>query len=171
MLGILWSALVVAGFAKDSLGGHAGHDGVAGMLLIVGWVGAIATSFAIRNTTEAAGDSPLLVAAKSAEQRLADRRRALEIARENPSLALEMGIGRPDKSGAFGAGLLDMNNAPTSAIARLPGVGEELATRIEDVRAHTGGFSSLEDLGATLDLPGDLVETLRDQVIFLPRRR
>ena len=32
-----------------------------------------------------------------------------------------------------------------------------------------GGFSSLEDLGMTMDLPGDVVEALRGRVVFLPR--
>lgn len=166
--GVVWSAFVVAGFLKDSLGGQSGHDSVAGVLLIVGWIGAIATSFVIRGSEEHDG-SPLLAAAKGAEQRLADRRRALGIAAENPRLALEMGIGRPDVDGAFDAGLVDVNNAPGSALARLPGVDGALAQRIADVREHAGGFASLEDLGATLDLPGDLVEGLRDRVVFLPR--
>jgi hypothetical protein len=34
-----------------------------------------------------------------------------------------------------------------------------------------GGFSSLEDMGTTLELAGDLVEGLRGVVVFLPRRR
>ena len=36
-------------------------------------------------------------------------------------------------------------------------------------RDGVGGFSSLEDLGLTMDLPGDVVETLRGRVVFLPR--
>jgi DNA uptake protein ComE-like DNA-binding protein len=38
-----------------------------------------------------------------------------------------------------------------------------------EVRTQTDGFSSLEDLGTVLDLPGDLVERLHDHVVFLPR--
>jgi len=38
------------------------------------------------------------------EQRLRDRRRALELARTNPALAREIGIGRPDRQGAADAG-------------------------------------------------------------------
>ena len=36
-------------------------------------------------------------------------------------------------------------------------------------RDGVGGFSSLEDLGMTMDLPGDVVEALRGRVVFLPR--
>jgi hypothetical protein len=31
------------------------------------------------------------------------------------------------------------------------------------------GFSSVEDLGAALDIDGNVVEDLRDCVVFLPR--
>ncbi len=37
------------------------------------------------------------------------------------------------------------------------------------VREELGGFSTLEDLGMTLDLPGDVVEDLRGKTVFLPR--
>ena len=36
-------------------------------------------------------------------------------------------------------------------------------------RDGVGGFTSLEDLGLTMDLPGDVVEDLRGRVVFLPR--
>jgi len=51
----------------------------------------------------------------------------------------------------------------------VPGIDDGLATRIVEARAQTNGFISLEDLGAVLDLPGDLVERLREHVVFLPR--
>jgi DNA uptake protein ComE-like DNA-binding protein len=54
-------------------------------------------------------------------------------------------------------------------LARLPGIDDALATRIADVRAQVSGFSSVEDLGLTMDLDGALVEDLRDRVVFLPR--
>ncbi|MDQ6841741.1 MAG: helix-hairpin-helix domain-containing protein [Actinomycetota bacterium] len=107
--------------------------------------------------------------ASDAQRRRAERQQALAIAAKHPSLAREIGIGRPDKEDAFDADLVDVNNAPAAVLAGLPGLGEELASRIEEVRTQIGGFASLEDLGATLDLPGDLVEALRDQVVFLPR--
>jgi DNA uptake protein ComE-like DNA-binding protein len=169
-LGVLWSLLIIAGFIKDSLGGQSGHDGIAGLLLIVGWAGAIATSFTIRGAYERQMASPLLEATEEAEQRLADRRRALQIATSNPALASEIGIGRPDRAGAAAAGLVDVNNAPAGALETLPGIDDQLATRIVEVRAQTGGFSSLEDFGSVLDMSGDVVEALRGECVFLPRR-
>jgi Helix-hairpin-helix motif len=171
LLGVLWSAIVLAGFIKNSIShaGHLGEDEVAGLLLIVGWVGAVATSFMIRHAYEQQIGSPLLAATEAGRLRLHDRRRARQIAEQNPALAREIGIGRPDRQGAVDAGLVDINNASAGALMRLPGIDDQLATRIAEVRAQTGGFSSLEDLGALLDLDGNLVEGLRGHAVFLPR--
>jgi DNA uptake protein ComE-like DNA-binding protein len=173
VLGILWSAVVIAGFVANSVSrsGHSGNDDFAGFLLILGWVGAIATSFAIRSAYERQIGSELELAAAAAEQRLQDRERAREIAQRDPALAQEIGIGRPDRHGATDAGLVDVNNASASALLELPEVDGELATRIVEERRQVGGFSSLEDMGAAMDLDGGLVEGLRDRVVFLPRSR
>jgi DNA uptake protein ComE-like DNA-binding protein len=170
-LGVVWSAIVVAGFIKNSVShaGQAGTDDLAGFLMIIGWVGAVATSFTIRGAYAREIASPLATATAVSRARLSDRDRAAQIARENPQLAREIGIGRPDHPGAFAAGLIDVNNAPASALLHLPGVDDALATRIVEVRGQTNGFSSLEDLGTVLDLPGDEVERLRGAVVFLPR--
>jgi DNA uptake protein ComE-like DNA-binding protein len=92
------------------------------------------------------------------------------LARKNPALAQEMGIGRPDKAGAADAGVVDVNNASVAALETLPGIDDQLATRIVEVRAELAGFSSLEDLGAALDLDANLVEALREKVVCLPRQ-
>jgi DNA uptake protein ComE-like DNA-binding protein len=167
MLGVLWSGIVVAGFIRS--GTSKSGDSLAGFLLLLGWVGAIATSFVIRGSYDRRMASPLHAATEAGEARLQERRQALETARQNPALAQEIGVGRPDQPGALDAGLVDVNNAPASALMRLPGIDDGLATRIVEARAQTDGFSSLEDLGTVLDLPGDLVERLRGHVVFLPR--
>jgi hypothetical protein len=111
------------------------------------------------------GDSRL----DGARERLAEREKALKLARENPQLALEAGVGRPDLPGAYDGGLIDLNHAPAEIIAYLPTFDAELAGRIVTARERVDGFASLEDLGTVLDLPGDQVEHLRDRVVFLPR--
>jgi DNA uptake protein ComE-like DNA-binding protein len=171
LLGVLWSAIVVAGFVANavSTSGKTGNDDFAGFLFILGWVGAVATSFAIRSAYERQMSSELERATEAAEQRLADRQRALEIARRDPALAQEVGIGRPDRQGAADAGLVDVNNAGVTALLKLPGVDGDLATQIIETREKVGGFSSLEDCGVTLDLDGGIVEGLRGRVVFLPR--
>ena len=54
-------------------------------------------------------------------------------------------------------------------IARLPGLDDALAKQIVRARDETHGFTSVEDLGAALDLDGNLVEDLRSYAVFLPR--
>jgi DNA uptake protein ComE-like DNA-binding protein len=171
LLGALCCALVIGGFVKSSTDRHPGSDGIAGILIIVGWIGAVAASFSIRSAYERQMSSPLIEASEQARERLSERRRALALAQQNPALAQEMGIGRPDKGGAADAGLVDVNNASVAALEKLPGIDDQLATRIAEARAQIGGFSSLEDLGAALDLDGDLVEGLRDKVVCLPRQK
>jgi hypothetical protein len=171
-LGVLWSAIAVAGWivsTGSTAHGHHKSSAAAGLLIVLAWIGAIATSFVIRPAFERRVGSPLLSAEEQAEARLRDRQRALEIARANPTLAREMGVGRPDLPGASDAGLVDVNHAAASALMRLPGIGEALATEIVEGRARVGGFSSIEDLGIALDIPGDVIEGLRGQVVFLPR--
>lgn len=171
LLGVLCCALVIGGFIKDRTGGHSGSDATAGVLVIIGWAGAVAASFSIRPAYERQMSSPLLEASEEARERLSERRRALALAKENPALAAEMGIGRPDKRGAADVGLVDVNNAPVAALEKLPGIDDQLATRIAEVRAQIGGFSSVADLGEALDLDGDLVEQLREKVVCLPREK
>jgi DNA uptake protein ComE-like DNA-binding protein len=167
-LGLVWLALIIAALAFSNGTGH-GNDGAVGALAIVAWIGGVATSFGIRASYERQMSSGLSEAAAAAEQRLRDRRRALELARQNPDLAKEIGIGRPDRAGAEDEGLVDINNANVTALLKLPGVDGDLATEIIEAREKVGGFSSLEDCGAALDIDGGVVDGLRGHVVFLPR--
>jgi hypothetical protein len=168
-LGALWTAMIVVALIVSSGHGH-GNDGLVGALAINAWIGGIASSFSIRPAYDRQMGSPVLRAAEAGEQRLRDRRRAQQIAGENPTLAKEIGIGRPDVKGAAHAGLVDVNNASVTALLKLPGVDGDVATEIVEAREKVHGFASLEDMGVVLDLDEDLVERLRDQAVFLPRR-
>ncbi len=160
--------MVVVALALSSGKGHS-NDGPVGALVLIAWFGSIATSFSSRGEYEREMASPLHEATAAAEQRLEDRREALDLARSNPALAREVGLGRPDRPGADDEGLVDVNNASVTALLDLPGIDGDTATRIVETRERVGGFSSLEDCGATLDLAGDVVEGLRGRVVFLPR--
>jgi hypothetical protein len=164
-LGVVWSAITLAGWTLASAtdGGAA-----SGLLIILGWTGAVATSFAIRSEYRRCMASPLDQAMRQAEDRVEDQDRAREIIREKPLVAKQLGIGRPDVAGAQDCGLVDLNNAAADAIETLPGVTANLAARIVDARGASG-FASVEDVGAALDLDPALVEGLRAQAVFLPR--
>ena len=165
-LGLLWAAVVVSGLVWSSAA--SGHSPLPGLLLIFGWVGTVATTFAIRPAWERQMDSVFEIQEELARDRLADRHRARRLVTRNPSLAQEMGIGRPDLQGAH-AGLVDVNNASATALQELPGVDAELAAEIVNTREQLGGFSSLQDLGETLDIDGGIVERIRGRAVFLPR--
>lgn len=164
--GVLWSAIALAGWVLAIV-----NDGGAGggLLIILGWVGALATTLVIRPTYSRETASAFARGREAAEQRLTERREGQRIAAEQPELALELGIGRPDKPGAQAAGLVDVNNGSARALATLPGIDEALATRIVELRAELNGFASVHDLGGLIDLDGNAVERLRDRVVFLPR--
>jgi Helix-hairpin-helix motif len=166
-LGITWSLIALAGWIGAVTSN--GNSGLAGGLIILGWVGAIASSFAIRPAYARQLGNSFDTAIAGAQERLAERQRARRLCSENPRLAREIGVGRPDLPGSQDAGLVDVNSAPAAVIGGLPGIDDGLATRIVEARAETHGFTSVEDLGATLDLDADLVEGLREQAVFLPR--
>ena len=165
-LGLLWSAVTLAGWVAAVA--NDGGSG-AGLLIILGWVGAFATALGIRPAYTSETASSFAREREAAERRLEERREGQRIAAEEPDLAIELGIGRPDKPGAKHAGLVDVNNASLTALLKLPGIDDVLATRIVEVRAEINGFASVHDLGAMLDLDGNAIERLRERVVCLPR--
>ena len=165
-LGVLWALITIAGWAAAVA--NDGGSG-AGGLIILGWVGAIATTLGIRPAFNRTSGSSFLRERQAAERRLAERREAQRLAVENPVLALELGVGRPDRPGAQSAGLVDVNNAPREVLRLLPGIDEAKAMKIVRLREELNGFASLHDLGAVLELDGHTVERLRDDTVFLPR--
>jgi hypothetical protein len=146
--GVLWTLLSLAGWVIAQP-----NDGssFAGLLVLLGWIGAIATTLCIR-----AGyllESGLV---RDAERRVQARRLVQRLAVERPAVARELDVGR--------VGLVDVNSAPLAALAELPGVD---VRRMVALRAELGRFESLADLGELLDLDGHAVERLRDRTGFL----
>jgi hypothetical protein len=168
--GAVWLAVCLVGllltlvYPEDSNG-----DEFGSFLMVITWIAGCAQALALR------GDyvrrvlehdaSPLVLA----RERLHDRDEARRIAARDPRLALEMGIGRPDRGTADDGGLIDVNHVPESVLVRLPGVDRALARRIAQTRREVRGFFSLEDLGTVMDLSPDVIEEMREHAIFLPR--
>jgi len=168
--GMLWLAVCLVGlvltlvYPEDSDG-----DEFGSLLMVVTWFVGFGQAFVLRGqyverVLEHDG-SPLVLA----RERLHERDEARRIAARDPRLALEMGIGRPDRGTADDGGLIDVNHVPESMLVRLPGIDRALARRIAKTRSEIHGFSSLEDLGTVMDLPPDVVEEMRERAIFLPR--
>ena len=168
--GVIWTLLVIAGWVGVAVSKEYGTiDGLATAAVIVGWIGAIATSFTVARSYRRALASPFAERVDRARIDLADREQARAIAARDPQLALQAGIGRPDLPGAASGGVVDVNNAPAAVLRSLPGIDEALATSIIEARAAARGFSSLDELGMVAELDGDVVERLREHVVFLPR--
>lgn len=167
-LGVVLSLVTIAGWTI-AVNSEENEGDLGGMFIILGWVGALVGTLLIRRPYLREVSSTFARDREAAEARLKERHDALELAENDPALALELGIGRPDLPGARHAGLVDVNHAPAAALQRLPGVDEALALRIVALREEVSGFSSVTDFGAVLDLDGHAVERLRGRAVFLPR--
>jgi hypothetical protein len=167
--GFVYLAITAGTLFVTSLDGNENglDDNLGYILMFSAWGVGICHAFLTRKPylrRLAIIDDPALEAARTAEERRAFAR---QVATTNPQLARDAGIGR---GGGFDeAGVVDVNHAPVEDIADLPGIDATTARKIVAVRDGVGGFSSLEDLGMTMDLPGDIVEMLRGRVVCLPR--
>lgn len=165
----VYAALLVAYLVLDTTAQHSNAaSGVAAALALLAWIGGGAHAFAVSDDAARRiqdRTDPALDAARLRIERRAEGRRLLAA---KPALAREVGLGRPDISGADDYGLVDVNHAPRAALAKLPGITDEVARQIAERRAQAGGFSSVEDLGLVLDLPPGMVEQIRDMAVFIP---
>jgi DNA uptake protein ComE-like DNA-binding protein len=165
--GALWFGLSLTGYlvALTTKEDHFPVPHALGLVaMFAGWGGAFVHALVIR-PEYVRRVAPRVASA----QERADVAEARRIVREEPRLAVELGIGRPDRDGAYDAGLVDVNHAPARALEELPGVGAVLARRIEGAREACDGFASVDELAALLDLDGATVERMRDRAVFLPR--
>ena len=156
-------AFMAAGSASDEDNGN-----WAGGLIILVWATGIAHALIIRKGIAEAiaeHDAPHVDAARD---RIRRREQARRLAQEEPKVALEMGLGSGGVPDWYAAGLVDVNHANAEVLAGLPCVDRELAERIVATRTELGaGFTSVDDLGMTLDLPADTVEQLRERTVYL----
>jgi hypothetical protein len=171
----LWTSAAYAVAAAASIGltgivgvgaGDAGNgiaEDVGTVLGLLTWAAGIVHGLRIRHDVERR-----IELRRRADDALLERRHARELAATQPAAARAIGLGRPDLPDAHHAGLVDLNSAPAIAIATVTGIEATVAERIVVAREQVGGFSSVEDLGLTLDLPGDVVERLRERALLVP---
>lgn len=128
---------------------------------------AIATghAFAIRQRVQI---GQIVTAEDKARDALRQRGRSRKLLADNPQLAEELKIGRPDLDTDFDdGGLIDVNHVPEEYLTSLPGIDTVLAHKIIEVRDSIGGFDSLDDMEVLLGLPPQRLDSARDRAIFV----
>ncbi len=148
-------------------------DNVQTILIMTNWVVGAGHALATRQrvfqppATLDLGNDPVLAAAVHAQGR---HDLARNILAQDPRLASDLGIGRPDLGRGYDdGGLVDANTAPAAVLARLPALGPSLAAQVVTVRDSAGGFSSAEEMAILTDLPPHVVDQVRDRLVFSPR--
>ncbi|MCP2343404.1 ComEA family DNA-binding protein [Actinomadura rupiterrae] len=135
------------------------------------WVAGTANAFAVRTRVFSRGASHSPAndhAIRVAQYRRQLRADARSLAADDPALAEELRIGRPDLPRNYDdGGLVDVNHASAHALGTLPGMTSELVERIVRHRAEHGGFISVEELAVDVDLPPALLPKIKEYVIFL----
>jgi len=152
----VWTAMAAVGEDGGTL------VGVAAATCFAMWAAAIVHALVIRKEFGRRLDLRLRV-----EDGQLDREIARDIVENDPQMAKELGIGRPDLVEASPGGVIDVNHASAGMLAMLPGIDARLARQIVGTREAMGPFSSVAELGMVLDLPADTVERLRPLVVFL----
>lgn len=100
-----------------------------------------------------------------------DRRAAArQIVANDPLLARDLRIGRPDLHHSYDdGGLIDLNGAPAPEIAHACGLSEPVAEAIVAERSTCGGFLAVDDVFSMTDVPVGTWDVIRDRGIVLPR--
>lgn len=167
------AALLVAGAVGVGIGMAAdtSDNTVLGMLYIGGAIGGTVAAVAARPIVFAGPESWRRIdhdVARVLDQR--ERRdEARRIAETDPPLALELGIGRPDRTRSYDdGGVVDLNNAGAGAIAATLGWSRATAQGFTAERDARGGYESLTELVAMSTLSPRSIDRVSDRVVVLP---
>jgi hypothetical protein len=143
-----------------------------GLLLFMGlWLTSSAHAVVVRRQVfprRTPRDRANAQAIQVAQYRRSLREQARQLLAEDPALAVELCIGRPDLPRAYDdGGLIDVNHAPGPTLGLLPGMTDELIQRVLRIRTNQGGFVSAEEMGVDADLSPDLVLRIAEYAIFI----
>ena len=102
---------------------------------------------------------------------LAARARRVESAAlslEDPGLARDLRIGRPDLARQYDdGGLVDVNHVPEEFLVSHLGLSPDQARTVVEVRERLGGFQSVTELCGLAELPPQSLEAIRDRIVTL----
>lgn len=165
-------------FAMDAQvmgdGEFANINPIAMVSLFALMLGSTAHAFMIRGKMFPRGETtgpPRIVPTDDAEARVLARRerraRARQLLADDPAMADELGIGRPDlELGYDDGGLVDVNHAPVEVLAAMRGVGTQTAERIVAMRELSGPFASVAELVVRADLDPEAVRLVEEYAVF-----
>jgi hypothetical protein len=113
------------------------------------------------------GTDPAVAAVLAARARRAEAR---ALAAQDPVMARELHIGRPDLESSYDdGGLVDLNSAPTAVIAHVCDMEPAAAQAIVEARERMGSFSNLDEVLVVSDVSLGSWALLREHAILLPR--
>lgn len=98
----------------------------------------------------------------------ARREEARRLMTQDPGLARELGIGRPDLGRGYNdGGLVDINTAPADVIAGVCGIDPSFAASIVAGRSARGGtYFNVGELLIDVPLPPDVQDRVRERATF-----
>ena len=168
---LVWAAAygalaVIAGIADGSSYPNSTASGIGAVLMLGAWIGGTVHAAVARREAGRQIRPPRITGLGEARQRIERRAEGRRLAARDPRLAKELGVGRPDIPGAEDFGLIDVNRASLDALCRLPGVTQELARRITEIRQDVGFFKSDDELGIYLDLSPVVADEMREYSVF-----
>lgn len=115
--------------------------------------------------TAARQDTAIANAVAAREHRMQARR----ILAADPILARDLRIGRPDRPRDYDdGGLVDVNNAPASALTGTLGLTETEASQLIAAREGLGLLLNVDDLTVYASIDPRRVHTLHDLIVFGP---
>ena len=163
---VVYAALVLLGLTLP-------NEDIGFVFLTIAWLASTAHALAVRSSVfrgQAAAhqETAIQAATRAAGNRRDLRNEARRIATNDPDLASELNIGRPDLPRDFDdGGLVDVNSAPAEVLMRLPGMTAAMAERVVQTREIRGPYSYLEELSVFADLQPELTDRLADYLLFL----
>jgi DNA uptake protein ComE-like DNA-binding protein len=88
-------------------------------------------------------------------------------AADNPALARDLKIGRPDLPRSYDdGGLVDVNHVPAEALVGCLSLTPQQAEAVIAARGQLGRFSSPEEMSTYAKLPPACLDTVGDLIIF-----
>jgi hypothetical protein len=172
---VLWIVLVTLA-PHDAAGRTTGPlNAIAALIFFVVLVGGLVGLVVVRQQIHgpnaptrpdpSSGPDPAVTRALAGRQRRSEARR---LAAEDPLLARELRIGRPDLPREYDdGGLVDLNSAPAPVVAAVCGLEPAHAAGILAARQAVGRFAAVDDVFAWAELPVEVWDRVRDHAVVL----